>query len=34
MHHAPDFTIDEESLRIGALGMAATAIRLAAAEPR
>jgi amidohydrolase len=31
MHHAPDFTIDEESLRIGALGMAATAIRLAAA---
>ncbi len=29
MHHAPDFTIDEESLRIGALGMAATAVRLA-----
>jgi metal-dependent amidase/aminoacylase/carboxypeptidase family protein len=29
MHHAPDFTIDEESLRVGALGMAATAIALA-----
>jgi amidohydrolase len=29
MHHAPDFTIDEESLRNGMLGMAATAIRLA-----
>jgi amidohydrolase len=32
MHHAPDFTIDEESLRIGALGMAATALRLAAGD--
>jgi amidohydrolase len=32
MHHAPDFTIDEESLRIGALGMAATAISLATGE--
>jgi amidohydrolase len=30
MHHAPDFTIDEESLRIAALGLIATAIRLAA----
>jgi len=30
MHHAPDFTIDEESLRVGALGMAATAVGLAA----
>jgi amidohydrolase len=29
MHHAPDFTIDEESLRTGALAMAATAIQLA-----
>jgi metal-dependent amidase/aminoacylase/carboxypeptidase family protein len=29
MHHAPDFTIDEESLRIGALGMAAAAVLLA-----
>lgn len=29
MHHAPDFTIDEESLRVGAQAMAATAIRLA-----
>jgi amidohydrolase len=29
MHHAPDFTIDEESLRVGALGMAATAVALA-----
>jgi len=32
MHHAPDFTIDEESLRVGALGMAATAIRLAGTD--
>jgi amidohydrolase len=29
MHHAPDFTIDEESLRHGALAMAATAVELA-----
>jgi amidohydrolase len=29
MHHAPDFTIDEESLRIGMLTMAATALELA-----
>ena len=33
MHHAPDFTIDEESLRIGALAMASTAVRLAAESP-
>jgi amidohydrolase len=32
MHHAPDFTIDEESLRVGTLGMAATAIRLATGD--
>jgi len=31
MHHAPDFTIDEESLRVGMLAMAATAVRLAEA---
>jgi amidohydrolase len=30
MHHAPDFTIDEESLRVGMLTMAATALELAA----
>jgi amidohydrolase len=30
MHHAPDFTIDEESLRVGMESMAATAVRLAA----
>ncbi len=29
MHHAPDFTIDEESLRIAMLTMAATALELA-----
>lgn len=29
MHHAPDFSIDEESLRVGMLAMAATAVRLA-----
>jgi amidohydrolase len=29
MHHAPDFTIDEESLRVGMLSMAATAVALA-----
>jgi amidohydrolase len=29
MHHAPDFTIDEESLRVGMESMAATAVRLA-----
>jgi len=29
MHHAPDFDIDEESLRVGMLTMAAAAVRLA-----
>jgi len=29
MHHAPDFEIDEESLRVGMLAMAATAVALA-----
>jgi amidohydrolase len=33
MHHAPDFTIDEESLRIGMAAMAATAVRLAQPPP-
>ena len=31
MHHAPDFTIDEESLRVGMLAMAAAAVKLAEA---
>jgi metal-dependent amidase/aminoacylase/carboxypeptidase family protein len=29
MHHAPDFDIDEESLRTGMLAMCATAVQLA-----
>ena len=31
-HHSPDFTIDEESLRVGALALAATAVELASAS--
>jgi amidohydrolase len=33
MHHAPDFAIDEESLRIGMLAMASAAVALAEPPP-
>jgi amidohydrolase len=32
MHHSPEFTIDEESLRVGMATMAATAVALASGE--